>query len=102
MRPPGRSDVPRFRPVNRRKRMKAVTIVGVAVVAIGTGAWAFGINSKSTPSAGCTLETYIPPVVQHTKVNVYNATLRAGFAETAADELRKRGFTIGKIDNDPL
>lgn len=102
MRPPGRSDVPRFRPVDRRKRIKAVTVVGVVVVAIGCGAWAFGINSKSTPSAGCTLETYVPPPVQHTKVNVYNGTLKAGFAEQVADELRQRGFTIGQIANDPL
>jgi hypothetical protein len=102
MRPPGRSDVPRFRPVDRRKRIRAVSIVGVAVVVIGTGAWAFGINHKSPPSAGCTLETYVPPPVQHTKVNVYNGTLKAGFAETVADELRKLGFTIGKIANDPL
>jgi hypothetical protein len=102
MRPPGRSDVPRFRPVDRRKRIKAVTIVGVAVVAIGTGAWAFGVNSSGPHSAGCTLETYIPPPVQHTKVNVYNGTLKAGFAETVADQLRKLGFTIGQIANDPL
>ena len=102
MRPPGRSDVPRFRPIDRRRRMKAVTIVGVAVVAIGSGAWAFGINHKSPPSAGCVVETYVPPPVQHTKVNVYNGTLKAGFAETVADQLRKLGFTIGQIANDPL
>jgi LytR cell envelope-related transcriptional attenuator len=102
MRPPGRSDVPRFRPVDRRKRIKAVTVVGVSVVAIGCGAWAFGINSKSKGSLGCTLETYVPPPVQHTKVNVYNGTLKAGFAEQVADELRQRGFTIGQIANDPL
>jgi hypothetical protein len=82
--------------------MKAVTTVGVAVVVIGTGAWAFGINHKSPPSAGCVLQTYVPPPVQHTKVNVYNSTLKAGFAEQVADQLRKLGFTIGQIDNDPL
>jgi hypothetical protein len=102
MRPPGRSDVPRFRPVDRRKRIRAVSIVGVAVVVIGTGAWAFGVNHKSPPSAGCELETYVPPPVQHTKVNVYNGTLKAGFAEQVADQLRKLGFTIGQIANDPL
>lgn len=102
MRPPGRSDVPRFRPVNRRKRIKAVSIVGVAAVVIGCSAWAFGINSKSQGSLGCTLETYLPPAIQHTKVNVYNATLRAGFADQVKDELIKRGFTIGQVGNDPL
>ncbi|MER6916551.1 LytR C-terminal domain-containing protein [Streptomyces sp. NPDC000594] len=32
-------------------------------------------------------------------VNVYNATPRGGLAKAAADELKKRGFTIGKVGN---
>jgi hypothetical protein len=32
-------------------------------------------------------------------VNVYNATPRSGLAKAAADELKKRGFTIGKVGN---
>ncbi|MCX4549407.1 LytR C-terminal domain-containing protein [Streptomyces sp. NBC_01500] len=35
------------------------------------------------------------------KVNVYNATPRGGLAKTTADELKKRGFTIGKVGNAP-
>jgi hypothetical protein len=34
-------------------------------------------------------------------VNVYNATPRAGLAKATADQLRQRGFTIGKIGNAP-
>ncbi|MFF4228659.1 LytR C-terminal domain-containing protein [Streptomyces sp. NPDC001820] len=34
-------------------------------------------------------------------VNVYNATPRGGLAKAAADELKKRGFTIGKVGNAP-
>lgn len=34
-------------------------------------------------------------------VNVYNATDRAGLAGQTATELKKRGFTIGKIGNAP-
>jgi hypothetical protein len=34
-------------------------------------------------------------------VNVYNATPRAGLAKTTADELRKRGFVIGRVGNAP-
>jgi hypothetical protein len=34
-------------------------------------------------------------------VNVYNATPRSGLAKTTADELKKRGFTIGKVGNAP-
>lgn len=34
-------------------------------------------------------------------VNVYNATPRSGLAKKAADELKKRGFTIGEVGNAP-
>ncbi|MDK1475414.1 LytR C-terminal domain-containing protein [Streptomyces sp. 549] len=34
-------------------------------------------------------------------VNVYNATERSGLAKETADELAKRGFTIGEVDNAP-
>lgn len=32
-------------------------------------------------------------------VNVFNATPRGGLAKTTADELKKRGFAIGKVGN---
>ncbi|WP_411103806.1 LytR C-terminal domain-containing protein [Streptomyces sp. cmx-4-9] len=35
------------------------------------------------------------------KVNVYNATPRAGLAKAVGDELRKRGFTVGNVGNAP-
>ncbi|MCK1794779.1 LytR C-terminal domain-containing protein [Streptomyces sp. XM4193] len=34
-------------------------------------------------------------------VNVYNATDRTGLAKDTADELKKRGFKIGEVDNAP-
>ncbi|WP_037679402.1 LytR C-terminal domain-containing protein [Streptomyces albus] len=34
-------------------------------------------------------------------VNVYNATTRGGLAKKTATALKKRGFTIGKVDNAP-
>ncbi len=34
-------------------------------------------------------------------MNVYNATAKAGLAARTADELKKRGFTIGKVGNAP-
>ncbi len=34
-------------------------------------------------------------------VNVLNATARAGLAKTTADELKKRGFKVGKVGNAP-
>jgi len=33
---------------------------------------------------------------------VFNGTTRGGFAEQVADELRKRGFMVDKVGNDPL
>ncbi len=35
-------------------------------------------------------------------VNIYNATNRSGLAAEVATEFRARGFTIGKVANDPL
>ena len=34
-------------------------------------------------------------------VNVFNATPRSGLAKSTADELKKRGFKIGKVGNAP-
>ncbi|MET8749734.1 LytR C-terminal domain-containing protein [Streptomyces sp. NPDC004667] len=35
------------------------------------------------------------------KVNIYNATPRAGLAKAVRDELEKRGFAIGQVGNAP-
>ncbi|MET7639426.1 LytR C-terminal domain-containing protein [Streptomyces sp. NPDC005438] len=35
------------------------------------------------------------------KVNVYNATTKKGLAKKTADQLKKRGFRVGKVDNAP-
>ncbi len=34
-------------------------------------------------------------------MNVLNATPRSGLAKSTADELKKRGFKIGKVGNAP-
>jgi hypothetical protein len=34
-------------------------------------------------------------------VNVYNATPRSGLAKSVGDELKKRGFAVGKVGNAP-
>lgn len=41
------------------------------------------------------------PQPQTVTVNVYNATGKAGLAARTADELKKRGFTVGKVGNAP-
>ncbi|MFI9269709.1 LytR C-terminal domain-containing protein [Kitasatospora sp. NPDC052896] len=41
------------------------------------------------------------PQPQAVTVNVYNATDKSGLAARTADELKQRGFTIGKVGNAP-
>jgi len=102
LRPPGKSALPRFRPVNRRRRAKAVSIIVVTLAGVGLAAWFGGVKSHSAGSAACREAVYVPPSPLGTPVNVMNGTTRGGFAEQVADELRKRGFTIGTVGNDPL
>lgn len=101
-RPPGSSTLPRFRPVNTRKRVRNVAIVVAAFTALGTAAWTFGVNSEDDFSTACERDEYVPLVPHPTLVNVYNGTQIIGLAVTVADELRTRGFTIGRVENDPL
>ncbi|EAQ00576.1 putative membrane protein [Janibacter sp. HTCC2649] len=56
---------------------------------------------RSTSSA-CT--PFNPKVATpaNTTVNVYNATTKKGLAARTATELKRRGFTIGDVSNDPL
>jgi hypothetical protein len=101
LRPPGRNSVPRFRPVDTRRRAIGVSIVVAVLAAVGAGAWAFGINSESDGSLGCVKQTYVAPSPTMTLVNVYNSTQQTGLAQSVAEELRERGFQIGEIGNDP-
>ncbi len=101
MRPSGRSTVPRFRPVNTRRRAIGVSVVVAVLATVGAGAWAFGINSKSDPTAGCVPAAYNAPPPTQALVNVFNSTQRTGLADEVAEELRQRGFQIGEIGNDP-
>lgn len=42
------------------------------------------------------------PKPKNIELNVYNATTRSGLARDVASKMRKRGFAILEIDNDPL
>ncbi|MFE5584482.1 LytR C-terminal domain-containing protein [Kitasatospora sp. NPDC056531] len=46
-------------------------------------------------------DPHVIPQAAAVTVNVYNATTKAGLAGRTADELKKRGFTIGKVGNAP-
>jgi hypothetical protein len=57
---------------------------------------ATGTAAQSSPSPGTAQA--LPKPAQIT-VNVLNATPRSGLAKQTADELKKRGFRIGRVDN---
>lgn len=101
-RPPGSSTLPRFRPVNTRKRVRVVAIVLATCTALGIGAWVFGVNPNQDFTTECQRDDYVAPVPDPVTVNVYNGTQTIGLGATVAEALRQRGFTVGEIKNDPL
>lgn len=101
-RPPGSSSVPRFRPVDTRKRAQIVAIVLAVCTGIGAAAWTFGVNSEDDFSTSCEREDYVVPTPDQNEVNVYNGSGLIGLGAQISEELRNRGFNIAKVDNDPL
>ncbi|MFB7374217.1 LytR C-terminal domain-containing protein [Streptomyces sp. NPDC056222] len=109
---------PRMRRPRHRRRI--VLAAGAAVVVLGAAGWGTlqlvdvfsgGDDTKATAgrSADCkpVTKTTTAPVAALPKpaqitVNVYNATPRSGLAKSTADELKKRGFIIGKVGNAPV
>ncbi|MFE3589090.1 LytR C-terminal domain-containing protein [Streptomyces niveus] len=112
---------PRMRPPRHRRRIVLAAIAGV--VALGLVGWGTvqlvdvftaddGTGTKTAtasdrnrtpsckPSPSAVAAKTLPKPAQ-IKVNVYNATPRAGLAKSTADELKKRGFLIGKVGNAP-
>ncbi|MFE4536655.1 LytR C-terminal domain-containing protein [Streptomyces scopuliridis] len=107
------SKYPRMRRPRHRRRIVLAAVASVA--ALGLTGWGTlqlidvftGGGTKSAAAArksGC--EHSSAPVKALPKpgqitVNVYNATPRGGLAKVTADELKKRGFVIGKVGNAP-
>ncbi|MFD8207286.1 LytR C-terminal domain-containing protein [Streptomyces sp. NPDC059695] len=107
---------PRMRRPHRRRRIALAS--AAAVVVLGAAGWGTlqlvdvfsGDGTKTTagkqadckpaPKATTAPAAALPKPAQIT-VNVYNATPRSGLAKTTADELKKRGFKIGKVGNAP-
>ncbi|MFF1919049.1 LytR C-terminal domain-containing protein [Streptomyces sp. NPDC058221] len=106
---------PRMRRPRRRSKLVLAAIASVA--ALGLAGWgtlqlidvftggdrtASAADRKADcPSARPSAPARALPKPTKIKVNVYNATPRGGLAKAAADELKKRGFTIGKVGNAP-
>ncbi|GGV00419.1 membrane protein [Streptomyces albospinus] len=66
-------------------------------------------DSRHCPEGGAASRANAPqpaagklPAPAALTVNVYNATARPGLAKHTADELKKRGFKIGKVGNAPV
>ncbi|MFE9855203.1 LytR C-terminal domain-containing protein [Streptomyces sp. NPDC005780] len=98
-----------------RRRSKLVLAATASVVALGLAGWgtlqlidvftggdkqASAADRKADcPTAAPSAPAKVLPKPAKITVNVYNATPRGGLAKAAADELKKRGFTIGKVGN---
>ncbi|MFE8939594.1 LytR C-terminal domain-containing protein [Streptomyces sp. NPDC000963] len=108
---------PRMRRPHRRRRI--VLAATAAAVVLGAAGWgtlqlvdvfsgdagtkaAAGkqADCKPAPTPTAQAAAALPKPAQIT-VNVYNATPRSGLAKTTADELKKRGFKVGKVGNAP-
>ena len=92
-----------------RKGSRLLVVLLVLVLA-GTAlaTWRYldlgAADDVATPRVSCP-PTEPPPTVvapAKVKVNVFNATERRGLASAVAMQLKKRGFKVGKVSNDPL
>lgn len=100
LRPPGSSTLPRFRPVNHRRRVQVVAITLGVCAALGTAAWTFGINNGEPLTYACTQDKYVVPTPDRTPVNVLNSVGPVGAGAMTAQALKDRGFNVAKFDKD--
>lgn len=105
----------RRRPPSRQPWVLPAVIVGAVAVAVGIvivvvrllgGSDDPASSADATPSASCSTVMAAPadelPLPERVKVNVYNATETSGLASKTARELKKRGFTVLEVANDPV
>ena len=102
-----------LRPTRSRSRWRglpwwavalAVAVVGVALVAAGLVVTHRSDGSSRTAAArpSCTPTTAVPAAPPTAvRLDVYNATQRAGLARTTASSLQRRGFEVQAVTNDP-
>jgi uncharacterized membrane protein (DUF485 family) len=95
----------------RRRRRMIVTMSCVTALLFATvvyaasyvQGWVGTRTTKAVASTSCTRTTSSQVLTARgVTLNVYNSTSRPGLAVSAAAALRKQGFKIATIDNDPL
>ena len=94
----------------RARRRRALITLSLVVLMLFFAFWyAYSyIQAPADPSAAAAAPTCPPaatsaaPRSRDTTVNVYNATSRTGLAAMTATEVRKRGFRVATVANDPL
>jgi hypothetical protein len=96
----------------RRRRLLKTLLVLLVIGALAAGGWYYLLRDATTttvkpataaPTASCPAPSPTPTPVSArlVKLNVFNATERRGLAATVATELRRRGFRVAKVGNDP-
>lgn len=93
----------------RRSRPAVLLVAVLVTAALVAGAWWWSQQTATdevgaTPARICSTPGPAPTVVAASavKVNVYNATDKRGLASQVATQLRRRGFLVKKVDNDPM
>lgn len=99
------------RPRKDRRHLRTAITMLVLTGFVAVSGW-YGWNSLTRPAdagdATAVAPTCVPaipsnaPAPADIQLNVYNATDRNGLASATARELRKRGFAILDVTNDPL
>lgn len=93
----------------RRRRAEATLafvfmLLTVTIVYAGSyvQGWVFAAPT-SAAGASCNKDTSPPPLrPRDVRLNLYNATAHPGLAAAVAAALKKQGFDIGIVGNDPL
>lgn len=94
---------PQPRPHSRIHWRTPITMVALLAVLVGGAWWGWNSLTQSSAEPNC-VEQKLPNnrlVPKQVVVNVYNGGAKAGTAALVAEALKKRGFNIGKIANEP-
>ena len=99
------SGASRSRRARRRRALITLAIVALMLFFAFWYAYAYYKDSNgaraAAPTVTCTA-TSTAKVPSQVTVNVYNATERTGLAARTATDVRKRGFKVSTVSNDPL